>query len=264
MLKWLLIFTGVSALVVTVALAACKYERAREDKQRASTEFARPAAVAQPQSDNSTKQNCDCTPKTPCWYILLAWPEGMTVWVVILTFAVIGWQADETRKAAEAAVSNARAVINSERPWLRMVTHKSPRGGFAVRVKNKGRTPARIIAAHIGSAAVERIFDLPKKPLYQHENLLQDRIVVADDSVLLLWFDRKRLKEMMGEDFYRAIIQKRQAFVFGTVIYRNILNPKEIPPSETRWICLFELNEKGDSVLNIEGLGVAEDYDGYT
>jgi hypothetical protein len=38
-LKWLLIFVGVSALTVTVALVACKYERTREDQQRASTKL---------------------------------------------------------------------------------------------------------------------------------------------------------------------------------------------------------------------------------
>ena len=52
------------------------------------------------------------------WYVLIAWPEGITAWLLLLTFGAIVWQAWETRKAAEA--SN-RSIILQEaalRQWV--------------------------------------------------------------------------------------------------------------------------------------------------
>jgi hypothetical protein len=112
MRKWLLIFLCVSALVVSVVLVTCKYQRGLEDKERTAAELARRSTVSQSDGSNTAKESCDCTPKTPCWYLLLTWPEGITAWAIILTFAVIGWQADETRKAASAAEEQSR-IANS-------------------------------------------------------------------------------------------------------------------------------------------------------
>ena len=118
MLKWLLIFMGVSTLAVTIALVVCKDERTREDERRASAKLTAPPATGQSQGNDTANQGCDCTAKSPCWYILLTWPEGMTVWVVILTFAVIGWQADETRKAATAANRQAEIAKDTAKRQL--------------------------------------------------------------------------------------------------------------------------------------------------
>lgn len=118
MRKWLLIFVCVSVLVVTVVLVTCKYQHAREEEKRAPAEAPPPPASIQPENSNSAKQCCDCTPKKPCWYILLSWPEGITAWAILLTFAVIGWQADETKKAAEAALRQVQHTEKAERAWL--------------------------------------------------------------------------------------------------------------------------------------------------
>jgi hypothetical protein len=168
-LKWLLIFVGVSALTVTVALVACKYERTREDQQRASTKLALPSAVAQPESANAAQQRCDCTPQAPCWYVLLAWPEGMTVWVVILTFAVIGWQADETRKAAQHMGEQTGILKQSTDiskgatvPTLRMLKFNMSGSDplvdneMELTVRNYGSTPAILDALYISFDDGER------------------------------------------------------------------------------------------------------------
>ena len=130
--------------------------------------------------------------------------------------------------------------------------------------RNKGRTPAMIVAAHMGFAAVDTISDLPKEPPYGPGKLIQGRIVVADDTVWVSWFDRKSLKAVLGKDFERALAHEKQVFVFGTTLYRDLLGPAQAPPHETRWIYLFELNSEGDAVHNIEGIGVCDGYDNYT
>lgn len=52
-------------------------------------------------------------PKPPWWNVLLAWPEGITAWLLLLTFVAIIWQAWETRNAAKAAADSANAAYGS-------------------------------------------------------------------------------------------------------------------------------------------------------
>jgi hypothetical protein len=139
-----------------------------------------------------------------------------------------------------------------------------PQGGFTVRAKNNGRTPAQIAKAHLGCVAVTGITALPKQPVYGPGVLVQDRIVVPDEAGWIVWFDRGLLKRMLGEDFAKAINKEKQIFVFGTVIYRDLLTPSANALHETRWICLFQLDEEGDGIHNIEGLGVSGEYERYT
>ena|SRR5882672_1181130 len=66
-----------------------------------------------------------------------------------MTAGVIMWQSWETRKAAEAARDNARAVINSERARIdgELIQHKIPGTGVfrcSLDVMNQGKTSAKI------------------------------------------------------------------------------------------------------------------------
>jgi hypothetical protein len=91
-----------------------------------------------------------------CWY---AKPEWYLVILGVPTLIFIGWQAWETKVAAEAARDAARAAslnteafINSERPWL-VVEYKKihdpenlGKAFFKIFVTNHGRTVARVIS----------------------------------------------------------------------------------------------------------------------
>lgn len=56
----------------------------------------------------------------PWWYVLVAWPDGITTWAIIATGLVIAWQSNETRRSAKAAEVSAkiseRALIAQFRP----------------------------------------------------------------------------------------------------------------------------------------------------
>jgi hypothetical protein len=41
--------------------------------------------------------------KSQWWSVLIAWPEGITAWLLFITLVGILWQAWETRKAAQSA-----------------------------------------------------------------------------------------------------------------------------------------------------------------
>jgi hypothetical protein len=98
---------------------------------------------------------------SPRWHRLFAWPEGITTWAIILTLLAIAEQAGESAKstravrdslplqktAADAALANAQAVINAERPWIAVNIGKGRvLAETTLVLKNWGRTPAKIVS----------------------------------------------------------------------------------------------------------------------
>jgi hypothetical protein len=119
----------------------------------------------------------------PWRYELFSWPEGITTWAIIATGFAIFWQAMETRraavatkKAAEAALLNAQAVINAERGRLLFEIEKKlderhrGTGIFTIFATNYGRTPAEILGyAPPTETVVESTDKLPVPPQYEPE-----------------------------------------------------------------------------------------------
>jgi len=98
---------------------------------------------------------CPATRKGPMTELLFL-PEWVLVIVGIITAAFIGWQSWETRKAAQATLLNAQALIASERAWLlteRIAMPASFETGAVQKsasaihnLRNYGRTPAIVLA----------------------------------------------------------------------------------------------------------------------
>ena len=257
---------GIALAIGAIIFVARKQHTAREKAEAARQKDCMALAITFDQKYSCAKEAQSRHDYLPWWYVLAAWPDGITPWVVIVTGLFIALQTRETRRAAQGAFLNAQAVINAERPWLVMLVdpHQGQIGGFSVGARNKGRTPAMIVAAYMGFAAVDTISDLPKEPPYGPGKLIEGRIVVAENAVWVSWFNRKTLKSVLGKDFDKAAAHEKQIYVFGTTLYRDLLGPADTPPHETRWICLFELNSEGDAIHNIEGIGVSDGYDQYT
>jgi hypothetical protein len=67
-----------------------------------------------------------------------------------------------SKETAEAALLNARAVINSERPWIVVTPVSKQSNTFSeFEASNYGRTPAEIISKHSEYKIVERASDIP-------------------------------------------------------------------------------------------------------
>jgi hypothetical protein len=105
----------------------------------------------------------------------LTWPEGLTAWAIILTFAVIGWQADETRKAARAASQQADAMIASERAWVvvrssmkEYIPSTDDNYEYWWSIENTGHTQAQIIETQCLYELVyaSELYNLPPIPKY--------------------------------------------------------------------------------------------------
>lgn len=63
--------------------------------------------------------------KAQGWHKFIAWPEGITAWLVVLTLGAIVWQAWETRKAAEVARDSVRLQEIVYYQWTESVNWKT-------------------------------------------------------------------------------------------------------------------------------------------
>lgn len=121
MLKRLAIFglglLAAFALIGASTFMTCKYQKtSQESKGQSQGQNCScvgtmvPALIQTKESQGQTHKSAD---SPPCWYVLLAWPEGITVWAVILTLGAIVWQSIETRRSVE---NSRRAIILQFRP----------------------------------------------------------------------------------------------------------------------------------------------------
>jgi hypothetical protein len=105
--KWLLWFVLAAGTVVGVTYEG--YE-ARIKYQRECDEYVRQITALSGQKATGADDCKDPTDYMPWWYVLIAWPEGITVWAIIFTLAAIIWQSSATSKAAKAALHQARLM----------------------------------------------------------------------------------------------------------------------------------------------------------
>ncbi|MGB6744586.1 MAG: hypothetical protein WBE38_13150 [Terracidiphilus sp.] len=175
--------------------------------------------------------------------------------------------AKSTRTSAEAALLNARAVINAERPWVivRVNSVVGPMGGFTVNVRNKGRSPALITEATMGCAVVSDVATLPKEPPYTWGGLTRNKILIPGSGAQLTWFDTSLFKKILKDDIPQYPWEGR-VWVFGKIAYRDLASPDSGVVHETRWIGFYEppVGDEGNSIFRVEGIGVAPEYDQYT
>jgi hypothetical protein len=176
MLKRLLIAAG-ATLIVAIILVAVYYQKDDASSEGYNVECVQPSQPPSAAASLTCKiysgQNAEQRkPGPPWWHKLLAWPEGITAWLLLLTLGAVVWQSEETKKSAQAALLNAQAVINAERAWITVTPHIGTLEFFPLREKdapipddlvevlpivhqfpaklvNVGKTPARIEASAI-------------------------------------------------------------------------------------------------------------------
>src|SRR5277367_3859087 len=99
---WML---GGIALIGAITLMTYEEKNAAiEYKYECQEKSAAVAATATKQKIPSNEECQDPKSYMPWWYVLIAWPEGITVWAIIATGFVIAWQSNETPKSANAAM----------------------------------------------------------------------------------------------------------------------------------------------------------------
>jgi hypothetical protein len=122
MLKRLAIPIG-AALIVAVILVAGYYQKDDASSQGYDINCVQPS---QPTATSASlacvvhsSQNADQSKSSPpWWHKLLAWPDGITAWLLLLTLGAIIWQSWETRKAASSANRGIEVTKTKERAKL--------------------------------------------------------------------------------------------------------------------------------------------------
>ena len=133
--------------------------------------------------------------EAPKWYRTIEWANWALVFVGVLTGYAVWRQtkqtalaakatreaADATKDAAKAALLNAKAFINSERPWIigspSMPKLERPKDlrvilVYASSVKNIGRTPAKILEIGLACRKSNSLDLIPPIPVYEKREVL--------------------------------------------------------------------------------------------
>ena len=184
---------------------------------------------------------------------LVDWAQVSLVVLTALTLAVLCKYTSETIKAvkaaqdnAKAALLNAQAVINAERPWL-LVSIKariSDPKAFIVQAYNAGRTPAKL---HEGHCAFEKhpLNFIPTEDFRDPFLLPAQSLIVSKDSFQIFEISPGMLVEQ-AEREGRGL--DPQPYVYGRILYWGVFTDRTAPgakPYETRWIFRYEPLKRG-------------------
>lgn len=159
---------------------------------------------------------------------------------------------------AQAALLNAQARIDAERPWLLVTVEPSNsiHEGFNVMVTNRGRTPAQIMATvSQTSIAIDETL-LPKTPEYDAKAAapLYPVILVPGESTAIKVFSRDDVPAVCASDerLKRVENWEEKIFVYGKVVYRDLMARSGRQNYETAW-CSWYIHGRQKSGMIIAG-----------
>ena len=102
---------AVGLVVAAVAGMTREYEYARGKYQLECESRVSMAGMARAETATRAEYCRDPSSYMPWWYLLVAWPEGVTVWALLATLAAIVYQGYQTRRAADAAAESSDAAF---------------------------------------------------------------------------------------------------------------------------------------------------------
>ena len=167
--------------------------------------------------------------------------------------------AEAATSTAHAALLNARSFILSERPWLLITVEpsRSAENTFTILATNRGRTPARITST-VEDAIIaldEKL--LPSTPEYPREEPAASAvpiILVPGESTTIKSFCRDEVKALCDseERFRRIGTWEEKLYLYGRVVYSDLISPSDDQVHETNWCCWY-IHGRQNSGLVIAG-----------
>ncbi|MDR3793014.1 MAG: hypothetical protein P4L03_06505 [Terracidiphilus sp.] len=189
---------------------------------------------------------------------------GILLAIVLLRKIERQTQATETAATAaadvaQAALAQAQALLNLDRPWVLISSEPSrtAENSFTVVATNRGRSPARIIVAtHTARIAAEES-QLPTEPDFNHApagNAFEPTTLLPGESLILRTFGREEMKQVCSEDgsLERVDTWKDRIYLYGRVVYRDPRAVGDRMEHETRW-CYWYVNGRQHSGLVAAG-----------
>lgn len=159
-------------------------------------------------------------------------------------------------QCANAALESSQAIVDSGRPWIVITVepYLTVENGFKVMATNRGRTPARILAKADCVKIVQDESKLPAVPDYQtgkSATPFEPIILLPGESAGIRPFRRQDLRAYCpSEEQIRRIERwEEKLFLYGKVIYRDLISPLDQPDHETDWCCWYVFGEKDALVI---------------
>jgi hypothetical protein len=185
--------------------------------------------------------------------VLLALVGCIGIMIALSTLKKIEHQTSYVETAATAAAQSAQAallhsqfILHSERPWVLITVAPSPsvENGFLVIATNRGRSPARVIALVNGTRIAVGEAGLPGIPEYAPEDPEMPPV-----SIILLPGEFTSIKSFCRDDV-KGLCESEEAlrrienweeriFLYGKLVYRDLMAPTEEPAHETAWCCRY-------------------------
>ena len=195
-------------------------------------------------------------------YVLLAGLGYVGIMLAVSTLRKIerhtyaaGIAAEAAAEAAHAALLNAQAIIHSERPWILISVEPSAEklNSFTVIATNRGRTPASIIAKTEQTKIAIDEHALPAFPEYDFQAPVPfiPRILVPGESTPIKSIGREDLLELCGseESFKRIENWEEKFFIYGKVVYRDLIAAVDDQSHETNWCCWYIRGRQMDGLV---------------
>ena len=159
-------------------------------------------------------------------------------------------------QCANASLESSQAIVDSGRPWIVVTVEPllTVDHGFKVMATNRGRTPARILAKADCVKIAEDDTKLPPTPDYdsgKSATPFEPIILLPGESAGIRPFRRSDVRSYCASDeqFKRLEKWEEKLFVYGRVIYRDLISPLDQPNHETDWCCWYVYGDKDALVI---------------
>lgn len=210
-------------------------------------------------------------PSAWTWHDKVLW--GALLVLVILGYigAVLGFKilqniqrqtefgvaaAQAALQCANAALESSQAIVDSGRPWIVITIEPflTVEHGFKVMATNRGRTPARILAKADCVKIASDETKLPATPDYdsgKSATPFEPIILLPGESAGIRPFRRADVRSYCASDdqFRRLEKWEEKVFIYGRVIYRDLISPLDQPNHETDWCCWYVYGDKDALVI---------------
>lgn len=209
-----------------------------------------PSSVNQKTSSEQQSPKSPLPPWTdpfwPNWALVII--TGIAAAIALGTLKDIKKQTVNAKKSADAALLNAKAVINAERPWLLVECEwrkVDKLEGYVFYAINKGKAPAEVIEAHFKPEIIDCIpDDLPLPPpalnapiqiprrgdnlIVQSETWEFTPAPIHPESWIDNWMKREDVMNVVAFPYF-----------FGEIVYRDLLRPPSDNEGLHRTRCCF-------------------------
>jgi hypothetical protein len=148
--------------------------------------------------------------------------------------------------SAQAALLHTQVILHAERPWVLITVVPSPsiENGFTVVATNRGRSPARVVGMADETRIAADEAKMPGIPEFSPEDPDLPPIsiiLLPGEMVTIKSFCRDDVKGLCkSEEKLRRIENwEERIFLYGKVVYKDLLAPIQEAPHQTSWCCRY-------------------------